>query len=256
MNPKRTSNFPLEEVSSRLAAAVISSGAIYRATEVCTFCAGNYPARLIIRAGNPVGFSRRTDFMKRFLLVVLVATLTFSVAGIAQTADQVAVHAPTVKMGWMDVERAITTCDEGVKIYSDIQKFVDTKNNELEAMKKEVDDLRTKLEVQSTKLTSEALMDLEERANSREVALQRFSEDTQRDITVRRQRMINTISGKMGPVIEKVAIEKGYDSIIIYDPQRDAWVNPALNVTEDIIKAYNQVYPAGAPTMPTAAKKP
>ena len=235
---------------------MISSDAINRATEVCTFCAGNYPVHLTIQTGNSVGFSRRTDFMNRFLLIVLVAALMLPVVGIAQTADQAAIHAPTLKMGWMDVERAIMACEEGVKIYNDIQKFVDTKNNELEAMKKEVDDLRTKLEVQSTKLTDEALMDLEERASSREVALQRFSEDTNKDITARRQRMILTISGKMGPVIEKVAIEKGYDAIIIYDQQRDAWVNPALNVTEDIIKAYNQAYPAGAPTMPTAAKKP
>ena len=195
--------------------------------------------------------------MNRVLFVALVAVLTLPVAGIAQTAaTQTSVPAPTVKIGWMNVEQAISTCDEAVKIINDIQKFVDTKNNELDAMKREAEDLRSKLEVQGSKLTDEALMDLEERVRVKEVALQRFSEDTQRDIENRKQRLFNTISAKMGPVIEKVAISKGFDAITIFDPQRDAWVNPALNVTEDIVKAYNQAYPAGAPTVPPAAKKP
>jgi len=194
--------------------------------------------------------------MKQLLLVTLVAALTLPVAGVAQTADQSAAPAPTVKIGWMILDMAVTTCDEGVRNISDIQKFVDTKNSELEAMKREADDTRTKLEVQGTKLTDDALMDLEERARVQEIALQRFSEDTQRDIDSRKQRLFNAISQKMIPIIEKVAIEKGFDAIQIFDPQRDAWVNPGLNVTDDVIKAYNQAYPAGAPIMPAAAKKP
>ena len=194
--------------------------------------------------------------MKQLLLVTLVAALILPVAGIAQTADQPAAPAPTVKIGWMILDMAVTTCDEGVRAIGDIQKYVDTKNSELEAMKREADDTRTKLEVQGTKLTDDALMDLEERARSQEVALQRFSEDTQRDIDTRRQRLYATITAKMAPIIEKVAIEKGLDAVQLFDPQRDAWVNPGLNVTDDVIKAYNQAYPAGSPTMPAAAKKP
>ncbi|MCL2877970.1 MAG: OmpH family outer membrane protein [Acidobacteria bacterium] len=190
------------------------------------------------------------------LLIALVAALSLPAAGIAQTADQTAIHAPTVKIGWMNVQQAIEDSDEGTRTLNDLQKFVDLKNNELDAMRREAEDLRTKLEVQSSKLTNEALMDLEERARVAELTLQRFSEDTQRDITNRRQRLYNIISLKMGAIIEKVAIDKGLDAVVIYDPQRDAWVNPALNVTEDIIKAYNQAYPAGLPTIPPAAKKP
>ena len=193
--------------------------------------------------------------MNRILLIALVAVITLPVVGVAQTEDA-NVHAPTVKIGWMNIEQAVTTCDEAVRIIADIQKFVDAKNVELDAIRREAEDLRTKLEVQGSRLTDEALMDLEERARTQEIILQRFSEDTQRDIEGRRQRLYNTISSKMGPIIEKVAIDKGFDAITIFDPQRDAWVNPALNVTEDVIKAYNQAYPAGAPTIPAAAKKP
>jgi len=194
--------------------------------------------------------------MKQLLLITIVVTMMLPAAGMAQTAGQTAVHPPSVKIGWMDAETVIMTCDEGARAFSDIQKFVDTKNNERDNMLRELEDLRAKLEVQAAKLTNEALMDLEEKARGAEITLQRFVDDTQNDITNRRNRIINSISSKMVPIFEKVAIEKGLDAITIFDPQRDAWINPALNVTEDIIKAYNQAYPAGAPTMPTAAKKP
>ena len=193
--------------------------------------------------------------MNRILLVVLIAALTLPAAGIAQTAET-AVHAPTVKIGWMDVDQAVRACDEGVRIINDIQKYIDTKNSELDVMRRDAEDLRTKLEVQGSKLTDDARMDLEERARAQEINLQRFSEDTNRDIEYRRQRLYTTITSKMGSIIEKVAIDKGLDAITIFDPQRDAWINPALNVTEDVVKAYNQAYPAGSPTIPAAAKKP
>jgi Skp family chaperone for outer membrane proteins len=119
-----------------------------------------------------------------------------------------------------------------------------------------MEELVQRLEVQASKLTDDALMDLQEKAASAETSMQRFQEDTQRYITAQRQRLVNTVSAKIPPIIEKVALEKGFDAILILDPQRDAWLNPALNVTEDIIKAYNQAYPAGAPTVPAAAKKP
>ncbi|MDR0310138.1 MAG: OmpH family outer membrane protein [Acidobacteriota bacterium] len=193
--------------------------------------------------------------MNRFLLAVFIVALTLPAAGVAQTAAT-AVHAPTVKIGWLDADQVIQTCDEGARIMADMQKFVDAKNAELDAMRREFEELRNRLEVQAAKLTDEALMDLDEKASSQELKLQRFQEDTQRDITARRQRLINNISAKIGPIIEKVALEKGLDAILLLNPQRDAWINPALNVTEDVIKAYNQAYPAGVPTIPPAAKKP
>ena len=39
---------------------------------------------------------------------------------------------------------------------------------------------------------------------------------------------------------------------VFYNPSRDAWLNPSLNVTDDIVKAYNQTYPVAAPKPPAA----
>jgi Skp family chaperone for outer membrane proteins len=152
----------------------------------------------------------------------------------------------------MNYEQAVLTCDEGAKMVAEIQNFVDTKSAELEAMRKEAEDLRTKLSVQGSKLTDEARQDLEDKAEAKDIILQRFQQDTQKEIDNRKNRLNANISKKMAPLVEKVAKAKGLDAVQIYNPSKDAWINPSLNLTEDIVKAYNLAYPVAAPKPPAA----
>ncbi|MDI9613467.1 MAG: OmpH family outer membrane protein [Acidobacteriota bacterium] len=187
--------------------------------------------------------------MNRSILKILFAALLLPTLGAAQTPAPAAAGAP-VKIAWVNMDQAILTCDEGAKMYAEIQQFIEAKNVELDNLRKEAENLRTKLSVQGSKLTDEARMDLEQQAEIKDTDLQRFQQDTQRDINGRRDRMTNTIGKRMMPVVEQVAKAKALDAILLYNPARDLWINddnPALNVTEDIVKAYNQAYPSSAP---------
>lgn len=160
------------------------------------------------------------------------------------------------KLAWMNLEQAILGCDEGKRELGEIQKFVDRKNSELEAMGKELETLKNQLSVQGAKLTDEARADLEDQIEAKDTNLQRFKQDTQKEIDARRVRTTNMIGKKMIPIIEKLAKEKGVSAVLYYLPNRDAWVDPALAVTDEVIKAYNAAYPV-APAKATApVKKP
>jgi Skp family chaperone for outer membrane proteins len=50
----------------------------------------------------------------------------------------------------------------------------------------------------------------------------------------------------MQPVIEKLSKEKGLSAVLILSNSRDAFVDQSFIITEEIVKAYNQAYPAGA----------
>jgi Skp family chaperone for outer membrane proteins len=198
------------------------------------------------------------------MLRVLFAALWMPLLGIAQTPAQApatqasAVIAP-VKIAWINLEQAIFTCDEGKGLLGEIQKYIETKNSELDALRKEADGLHNQLNVQGPKLTDEARTDLEDQIEVKDTALQRFQQDTQKDINGRRDRVTNYIGKRMLPVIEKVSKEKGLNAVLYYNSARDAWVDPALNITEEIVKSYNQTYPVGTPKAPAApapAKKP
>ena len=204
---------------------------------------------------------------RRVVLNSLSAALLLPVIGMAQNPPaqqpQAAAPAPAVvgpaKIAWLNLDQALYTCEEGKREFGEVQKFVEKKNAELEALTKESETLKNQLKVQGAKLTDEARADLEEQIELKDTSLQRFQQDTQKEIDSRRVRTTNMIGRKMLPVIEKIAKEKGLSAILYINPARDAYLDPALVVTDEVIKAYNQAYPVGSAKTATPAapiKKP
>jgi len=180
----------------------------------------------------------------------------------AQAAAQPAAPAqPAVigpaKVAWLNLEQAIFNCEEGKIQFGEVQKFVDKKNSELGALKKTSDALKNQLEVQGPKLTDEARADLEEQIETTDTSLQRFQQDTQKQIDSLRMKATNYVGRKMLPVIERIAKEKGLSAVVYLNSSRDAWVDSSLIITDEVIKGYNAAYPPGALKAPAVpAKKP
>jgi Skp family chaperone for outer membrane proteins len=176
----------------------------------------------------------------------------------AQPATQTVVATP-VKVAWLNLELAVFNCEEGKREFGEVQKFVEKKNADLEAMRKESDTLKNQLNVQGSKLTDEARADLEEQIETKDTNLQRFQQDTQKQIDSLRVRVTNMVGRKMLPIIEKLSKDKGLHAVVYINPSRDAYVDPSLIITDEVIKAYNQAYPLTAAkpaTTAAPAKKP
>ncbi len=199
---------------------------------------------------------------QRSIWSIIVAVLCLPGLSMAQAPAAATAAISPAKIAWLNLEQAIFSCDEGKREFSEVQKYVDGKNAQLEALKKELDGLRNQLNVQGSKLTDEARADLEEQIETRDTNLQRFQQDTQKEIDSKRVKVTNMIGRKMLPVIEKIAKDKNLSAVVYVNVQRDAWVDPALIITDDVIKAYNLANPAGAAKAPAAppaatpAKKP
>jgi outer membrane protein len=202
--------------------------------------------------------------MNRLMARILYAALLMTAFVMTQTAVQAqAAQASTnitpAKIAWINLDQVILTCDEGAKMFGEIQNFVDAKTSEMDGMRKELDTLKNSLSIQGSKLKEEVRAEKEEEIESKDVGLQRFQQDTQKDINARKDRAMNALGRKLLPVIEKIAKEKGLQAVQILNSSRDAWIDPALIITEDVIKAYNQANPAAAskaPAAPAPSKKP
>lgn len=85
-----------------------------------------------------------------------------------------------------------------------------------------------------------------EQIDAKDTNFQRFQQDTRKEIDGKQQRWQNAIAKKMLVVIEKMAKEKGLNVVQFYDVNRDGYVDPALFITDDVIKAYNLAHPVTA----------
>ncbi len=193
---------------------------------------------------------------QRLALSILLAVLCLPLLSFAQ-APAATPAAPAMignaKIAWLNLEQAIFSCDEGKREFGEVQKWVDGKNAQLDGLKKELDTLRNQLSIQGAKLTDEARADLEEQIETKDTILQRFQQDTQKEIDGRRVKATNVVGRKMLPVIEKIAKEKNLSAVVYINPQRDAYIDPALIITDEVIRAYNLANPGAAAKAPAAA---
>jgi len=197
------------------------------------------------------------------MLFVLIALFCVPVIVLAQAPAQTpAAAAPAaaiqpVKIAWINPEQVIFTCDEGKIRFGEIQKYVEDKNTELDGKRKELEKLRNNLSVQGSKLTDEARDELARQIDEKQTAIQRFQEDTQKQIEARRNSATSYVGKRMQAAIEKVAKDKGLDAILYLSQDRDAWVDTKLILSEEVVKIYNQLHPvAGAAKAAPAAAAP
>jgi Skp family chaperone for outer membrane proteins len=196
-----------------------------------------------------------------WFLVLLVALPIWGVAQnppatnppAAEKAAAPAVIGPA-KIALVNIQQAVITCDEGKREDARVQDHIKQKNDELQKLQKELESLRTAFEVGSEKLTDIARMELAETIDTKSTALERFQQDTQKDIENRRTRWQNTIAKKMLTVIEKIAKEKNLTLVQFFDPNRDGYVDSTIVITDEVIKVYNQTFPIAAPGAPPVKK--
>lgn len=202
--------------------------------------------------------------MSRLTLPILLSILLLPVISVAQApADSQPAAAasafPAAKIAWMQLDQVLYTCEEGKAKFGEVQAFVDEKNKENDKLRAEFEKLRNQRQMQGSKLTEDALAELDAQIEEKQTSLERFQQDTQKEIESRRLRATNYIGKRMQAVLEKIAKEKGINGILFFNPSRDAWIDGNLNLTEEIIKYYNQMYPVAAAKAPAAAapaKKP
>ena len=183
--------------------------------------------------------------MLRLLSCVLFAAICMPVGAIAQTATTSS--AQMGKIVWLNVDTAVLSCEEGKQEFADIQKYVDQKTTEMNDMRKDFESLKNQLSVQGSKLTDEAAADLEYQISVKDTKLQRFQQDTQSEINNKRDRAYAYIIKRMQPVLEKMAKDRGHAAVLVMNPNRDVWIDPTLDITEDVVKAYNATYPVSQP---------
>lgn len=208
--------------------------------------------------------------MSRKPIIFLALLLGLTIWGVAQNppqnppatnpapAAQAAVPAVIgpAKVAFVAIQYAVASCDEGKKESTSLQQYIDAMSAELQKRQKEVDALKNQLELTGTKLNEDARADLANEIDSKDTALQRFQQDTQKDIDYRRQKMQNAIVKKMASIIEKVAKEKGVNVVLFPDVANAfGYVDAGLFITDDVIKAYNLAYPvSAAPAIPPVKK--
>jgi outer membrane protein len=195
---------------------------------------------------------------RKFMYVTLALALFCSMSAFAQAAS--AAPAPTAggsgtKIGIINVEEAIVSSNEGQRDFAAMMAKYKAPNDQLQAMSKELEDLRNQLKTQSNVLSDDKRAEIASTIQEKEKNAQRFYDDNQAKVQKEQGEIANRIGQKLLKVIDVYAKNNGYGLILdVSAPQSPVlWANAqgGVVITKEIVDAYNAQ--SGVPPQPKAA---
>ncbi len=166
-----------------------------------------------------------------------------------------AARAAELKIGYVNLQQAVSEVDEGKaaretlkKEFDAKQKPLDDKQNELKRMK---DDLDKQMVVMSDDAKREKAVEFERKVNE----MQQLYVQMQKDLQEREREMMKVIFDKMEAVIKDIAAAEGYGYVFEQQNAGLMVAPPQANMTQELVRRYNAKYKAGAPAKKAAAPK-
>jgi outer membrane protein len=164
-------------------------------------------------------------------------------------------QAPT-KVAIIHVQNAILSTKDGQKAAGDLSSRFAPKKSALEKKQTEITGLQDQLKKGSATLSEDAKAKLMRDIDSGNKSLQRETEDAQADLDQEQGKIMQELGNKVMAVIEKYATQNGYALVLdVSNPQTPVlWAASAIDITNDIVKLYDQANPGTGGTAP--ASKP
>src|SRR3972149_6645352 len=192
------------------------------------------------------------------LLVTPAAAQRFENVPEAKPADQAPAPAG-IKIGVINIQLAMANTQEGKKASEDLRAQFSPRQAEMEKVQRESRDLDNQLRPQERTLSDDARAQIARQMEQRRKLVTRMDQDLRDDIQDAQEELVNRIGGKMQQIIDRYAQDKGLNLILnIFQGGPVIFATAAVDITEDIVRLYDQAYPvqAAAPPPPPPAPRP
>ena len=183
------------------------------------------------------------------------ACLVGKAATWAQAAPAAAA-APVKSVGIINLRGAIGSTAEGKQASAELQSQFAPRSSEIDALTKQINDLQQKLQAGQGKLSQEEETRLTAEGQRLTQRLDRRRNDFQEDATAAQQEVLERIGRKMVDVLDRYARENGFSVVLDTSGQNSTilYASNQIDVTQDIIRLYDQQYPVKTGAAPATAK--
>jgi len=187
--------------------------------------------------------------MKKFLISIAAASLAAPL--FAQTAP--------VRVAVIDVQKVLTTSTAGKAAYDRLKKLQDDRMARAQKMQEDMTALNNDINTKKLSLSEEKLTDMQKQLTDKQVALQRFGQDADKELGESRDKELLALENKIKPVIDQIGKEMGLAVIFNKFESGLVYASDAIDITDSVIKRFNDTTVAEggqAPAaQPAAAKK-
>ena len=147
-----------------------------------------------------------------------------------------------VKIGIINPQGVLQNSTKGKEVIERLRSLGMSKQKKYEGMQKEIDTLEK--EILSPALNQDArdkkTMDLQ----NKRIEIKRFAEDAQKESQSLQQKEFDSLQRDLMPIIEKIAKGAGFSLVLDLNTAGVTYFEPAIDITELVIKAYDAQVPS------------
>ena len=181
--------------------------------------------------------------MKKFLVTLAVAALATPM--LAQSAPS--------RVAIVDVQKVLGQSAAGKAAYERLKKMQEERIGKAQQLDEEIRKLDQDLNAKKISLSEEKVSEMAKQISDKRIAMQRFAQDADREVSEARDKELLALENKIKPVIDAIGKEMGLAAIFNKFESGLVYASDAIDITDTVIKRFNEG--AGAAT-PAAAKKP
>ena len=185
--------------------------------------------------------------------------LLISIAMTVLAAPVFAQNAAPGRLAVIDVQRVLNTSVAGKAAQERLKKLQEDKLARATKMQEEMKALDTEINTKKLSLSEDKLTDLQKQLADKQVSMQRFGQDADKELGEARDKALLELENKIKPVIDQIGKEMGLAAIFNKFESGLVYASDAIDITDTVIKRFNEANVAenAAPpaAQPAAAKK-
>jgi outer membrane protein len=160
-------------------------------------------------------------------------------------------QAPPTKVGVIEGQTAIGSTKEGQKAVAELNLRMEAKKKDLDRQAGEIRDLQDKLQKGGNAMSQTAKDDLTRTIEKKTTSYKRDVQDAQEEAQLEERKMVEELSQKLSPVIDRFAQANGYSLIIdVSNPSTPVmFASASINITKDIVELYDKTAAAPRPSV-------
>jgi len=161
--------------------------------------------------------------------------------GVSLVIGMVCGHAVVAadKVGYINLQRLVNESEMGQAAKAEIQKLRKEKEQAAAARLQEINRLKEKINAPDSKLSTAERREKMEAFQKAYKDYQRLVADAKEDIAREDRQLVSIILDKADGVLKKVAKKQKY-AIILKDPNAVGYLDPEVDVTDEVLKELNK----------------
>jgi outer membrane protein len=165
------------------------------------------------------------------IVALFIAVITFAV--------RPASAAPELRIGVVDLQKALTSSKEGMKAQKAYEAEVKKAQAGLDKKKEEFESLKKSFEKQRQSLNDQARAQKEEELITTEKEVARSFQDAKEQLRRRNQVLVTDLIKEIRTVVEEVAQASGYTLVLERNAQGVLFADNAVDITDKVVEKYN-----------------